>query len=61
MLGGYGINIVSTSKGLMSGKAARRRTSAESCWPKFTKNWIQIADCRLAHSNAIAIAIGNRK
>ena len=24
MLGGYGINIVSTSKGLMSGKRARR-------------------------------------
>jgi small subunit ribosomal protein S8 len=43
VLGGYGINIVSTSRGLMSGKTARKETSAANCWRKS----INIADFQL--------------
>jgi ribosomal protein S8 len=35
VLGGYGINIVSTSRGLMSGKWRAAKTSAAKCWRKF--------------------------
>ena len=41
VLAGYGVNIVSTSRGLMSGKTARRKNMAANCWRRFT----DIAGC----------------